>query len=86
MIIEQQQVDGKFGEFVLVLREKFSLAPRRKMFFFRLTSRLYFIQPPARIRAYPPVLLDFEGDLDGSSRRSASSSKCRLFARLSIFL
>jgi len=85
MIIEQQQVDGKFGEFVLVLREKFSLTPRRKMYFSRLTSRRYFIQSPARTDAYPPVLLDFEGDPDDSSRRSASFSKFRLFARLSIF-
>jgi hypothetical protein len=31
MIIEQQQVDRKFGEFVLVLKErKFSFTPRRK--------------------------------------------------------
>jgi len=30
MIIEQQQVDWKFGEFVLVLEDKFSFTPRRK--------------------------------------------------------
>jgi hypothetical protein len=31
MIIEQQQVDSKFGEFVRVLKEKkFSFTPRRK--------------------------------------------------------
>jgi hypothetical protein len=92
MIIEQQQVDRKFGEFVLVLKErKFSFTSRRSVksseknvYFSRLITRRCFIKSPAGIHAYPPVLLDFEGDPDDSSRRSASS-KCNLFARLGIF-
>ena len=60
-------------------------SPEKKMYFSPLTSGRYFIKSPAGILAYPTVMLDFEGDPDDSSRRSASSSKCYLFARLSIF-
>ena len=55
-----------------------------KMYFSRLTSRRYFINSPSGTHAYPPVMLDFECDPGDSSRRSASSSICHLFARLGI--
>jgi hypothetical protein len=32
------------------------------MYFSCLTSRRYFIKSPAGTHAYPPVMLDFEGD------------------------
>jgi hypothetical protein len=88
---QQQQVDRKFGKFVLVLKEKkFSHrggtvnSPEKKGYISRQTSWRCFIKSPAGTPASPPVMLDFEGDLGDSSGRSASSSKYHLFARLDI--
>jgi hypothetical protein len=49
MIIEQQQVDRKFGEFVLVLKEKFSFTPRRKR---EVTREDVFFSPGSKALFY----------------------------------
>jgi hypothetical protein len=49
MIIEQQQVDRKFGEFVLVLKERKVLTPRRKR---EVTREYVFFLPDFKALFY----------------------------------
>jgi len=85
-------VDRKFAEFVLVLKErKFShrggsVKSPENMYFSCLTSRRYFIKPPAGTHAYPPVMLDFEGDRMTVHEGVPPPQNAIFFARFGIFL
>jgi hypothetical protein len=55
------------------------------MYFSCLTSRRYFIKSPAGTHAYPPVLLDFEGDRLTVHEGVPPPQNAIFFARFVIF-